>query len=174
MQVRLAEAEEAGYQGTYFASQESPHRDGYMTSSPEVPRRPFSRHHPSSSISPPQSPFSSVPPTPLTGQPLTSEEEVTAGETETETEMYTPRQPRVAPTGAHQAAQTPDEEVAEVVFFEYGVVVFFGLDEEQEMSILEDIDSLMSRKIAESDWEVEECHFAVRVNLTRKPFFIVL
>jgi uncharacterized Rmd1/YagE family protein len=57
-----------------------------------------------------------------------------------------------------------EDEVAEVVFFEYGVVVFFGLDEEQERGIIEDLDSagILKGPIVEDDWEVEECHFAVR------------
>jgi uncharacterized Rmd1/YagE family protein len=58
-----------------------------------------------------------------------------------------------------------EEDVAEVVFFEYGVVVFFGLEEAQEKSIIEDIEKadIMKRKIDENDWEVEECHFAVSI-----------
>ncbi|TFK72099.1 DUF155-domain-containing protein [Pluteus cervinus] len=58
--------------------------------------------------------------------------------------------------------QEHEEDIAEVVFFEYGVVVFFGLEESQERDILEDIDKagIMKRKIVEADWEVEECHYA--------------
>ncbi|KAJ7623471.1 hypothetical protein FB45DRAFT_925760 [Roridomyces roridus] len=54
------------------------------------------------------------------------------------------------------------EDVAEVVFFEYGVVVFFGLDEAQERSVLEDVENagIMKQKIKEEDWEIEECHYA--------------
>jgi len=54
-----------------------------------------------------------------------------------------------------------EEDVAEVVFFEYGVVVFFGLEEQQEKSVLEDIENagIMKQKIKEDDWEIEECHF---------------
>lgn len=56
-----------------------------------------------------------------------------------------------------------EDEVAEVVFFEYGVVVFFGLDEEQEKGIIEDVNTagILNGPIKEDDWEVEECHFAV-------------
>lgn len=55
------------------------------------------------------------------------------------------------------------EEFAEAVFFSYGVVVFFGLDEGQEKGILEDIDGagIMKRKMDEEKWEVEECHYSV-------------
>jgi uncharacterized Rmd1/YagE family protein len=57
-----------------------------------------------------------------------------------------------------------DSDVAEVVFFEYGVAVFFGLGEEQEKGILEDLDNagILKRAIKEDDWEVEECYFVVR------------
>lgn len=56
-----------------------------------------------------------------------------------------------------------DEKVAEVVFFAYGVVVFYGLEENQERSIIEDITTagVLTRKIEEDAWEIEECHFAV-------------
>jgi uncharacterized Rmd1/YagE family protein len=58
-----------------------------------------------------------------------------------------------------------DEAVAEVVFFEYGVVVFFGLEEGHEIGILEDIGNagILRRPIVEDDWEIEECHFTVGV-----------
>lgn len=50
--------------------------------------------------------------------------------------------------------------VGEVVFFEYGVTVFFGLTEREERDILEDCESagVWSRPLKEDDWEVEECH----------------
>jgi uncharacterized Rmd1/YagE family protein len=61
-----------------------------------------------------------------------------------------------------------EEEVAEVVFFQYGVVVFFGLEEGQEKSILEDLTNagILKRAIKEDDWEVEECHFTVGTRRT--------
>ena len=50
--------------------------------------------------------------------------------------------------------------VGEVVFFDYGVTVFFGLTEREERDILEDCESagVWSRPLREDDWEVEECH----------------
>ena len=53
--------------------------------------------------------------------------------------------------------------MAEVVFFSYGVAVFFGLEEAQERDILDDLESagVWIRKREEDDWEIEECHFAV-------------
>jgi len=55
------------------------------------------------------------------------------------------------------------ENVAEAVFFEYGVVVFFGLSEREEKDILDDIEQagVLRRPIQESEWEIEECHYAV-------------
>ncbi|EAU89288.2 YagE family protein [Coprinopsis cinerea okayama7 len=54
------------------------------------------------------------------------------------------------------------DNVAEVVFFEYGVVVFFGLDERGERDILDDLEQAGAyrRLMKEDDWEIEECHFA--------------
>ncbi len=56
-----------------------------------------------------------------------------------------------------------DEEFAEAVFFSYGVVVFFGLEEGQEKGILEDVEAagIATRKMDEENWEVEECHYTV-------------
>ncbi|KAG5219727.1 DUF155 domain-containing protein [Salix suchowensis] len=74
------------------------------------------------------------------------------------------KQRELGPSTPHTIThETVDEEVAEVVFFEYGVAVFFGLTEEQEKGILEDIEGtgVVRRKIAEEDWEVEACHFTV-------------
>lgn len=57
--------------------------------------------------------------------------------------------------------------VGEVVFFEYGVTVFFGLTEREERDILEDCESagVWSRPLKEDDWEVEECHHVSRIKL---------
>ncbi|KAJ2936770.1 hypothetical protein H1R20_g331, partial [Candolleomyces eurysporus] len=57
------------------------------------------------------------------------------------------------------------DSVGEVVFFEYGVLVFFGLTEREERDILEDIEQagVIRRPISEDDFEIEECHFASSV-----------
>ncbi|KAJ7113716.1 hypothetical protein C8R43DRAFT_1099527 [Mycena crocata] len=151
---RLSEAEEDGYQGTYFPAAHSPkaHRDGYISSSsPVFTRKPSAG--PFSTPSVPETPASEMPETPA------SEPSVAFGEY-----IQTSKGP---PTGISEEVPSArnfseDEDVAEVVFFEYGVVVFFGLEEDQEKSVLEDIDNagIMKGKIREEDWEVEECHFA--------------
>ncbi|KAF7370853.1 Enhancer of polycomb-like protein [Mycena sanguinolenta] len=144
---RLSEAEEDGYQGSYFPAAHSPkdRHDGYISSeSPVFARKSYPGHEgPFSHESVPETPASEVPETPV------SEPEPLPGEPPT-------------PTNPQPAAPTPEEEVAEVIFFEYGVVVFFGLDEQQEKSILEDVENagIMKKKISEEDWEIEECHFA--------------
>jgi len=72
----------------------------------------------------------------------------------------------VPPRTTRRRTKSPQEyegDVGEVVFFEYGVVVFFGLQERYERDIIEDIDraGILKRPIAEKDWEIEECHFIV-------------
>lgn len=83
-----------------------------------------------------------------------------AEESEAETEVGWNSSYRARP----QAKKTLSvENVAEVIFFEYGVAVFFGFSEEQELSVLEDITnaSIPTRKWNEDDWEIEECYFTV-------------
>ena len=54
-------------------------------------------------------------------------------------------------------------EVAEVIYFAYGVVVFFGPTESQERSFIDDIESagILVRKFEEDAWEIEEFHYVV-------------
>ncbi|CAK5267795.1 unnamed protein product [Mycena citricolor] len=151
--TRLSEAEEDGYQGTYFPPQHSPeaHPDGYISSSSPV----FSRPHYSAShevhasdadteVEPIHAPSISV-------------GEMSAGES-----LPTPYSDEIPRSEQLPSSSFQDEEVAEAVFFAYGVVVFFGFEEAQERSILEDLDvaGIMKKKIPEDDWEIEECHFA--------------
>ena len=114
----LSEAEEDGYQGTYFAPETATDgfdSEGFIPSSSPDDRRT----------------------TPETHQP----------------------EERKRPGGKTFSY----DKVAEVVFFTYGVVVFYGLEENQEREIIEDIDhaEILNRRIAEDDWEVEECHYTV-------------
>ena len=62
-----------------------------------------------------------------------------------------------------RAKSMVDERLAEVIFFAYGVVVFFGLQEHEERMIIDDIDTagVLTRRIDEENWEIEECHYAV-------------
>jgi uncharacterized Rmd1/YagE family protein len=119
----LSEAEENGYEGTYFPSENANEpftSDGFIpSSSPEEPR-----------ISD------------------------TAGGANQDTSKQRPR-----------ARSIPDERVAEVIFFAYGVVVFYGLQETQEKDIIDDLNSagILVRRVEEDLWEVEECHYTVRL-----------
>lgn len=137
---RLSEAEENGYQDTYFAAPESRSptslREGYMSSgSPVDTRRPPPRHH--------QSDYADA------------EDNGSKREQEDITREERPQTRK-------------EDDVAEVVFFEYGVVVLYGLQEEQERELLEDLDKagVIKRPIKEDDWEVEACHFAHDPNIS--------
>ncbi len=72
----------------------------------------------------------------------------------------TQSQPRKR-SSSSAAAVAAASKVAEVVFFDYGVTVFFGLTEQEERDVLEDCQSAgcWGRSLDESDWEVEECHY---------------
>ena len=168
--AHLSEAEEIGYQGTYFTSQASQSplslREGYISSSPLRVR---------TSSSPP------IPDLPHDEgleqcvQPLTPASEIlpittpTAVEVdpgaETDPGLYNTWKPAedVQPPEIPLTPRNSDEDVAEVVFFAFGVAVFFGLEERHEKDILEDIAKagIVKRPIDEDDWEIDECHFAV-------------
>lgn len=56
--------------------------------------------------------------------------------------------------------------VAEAIFFSYGVSVFFGFNETEEKEIMEDAETAGAwiRGLNEDDWEVEEFHYVVCLN----------
>jgi len=153
----MSQAEEDGYTGSYFIPGRSPERgishDGYiarsLTGSPPVDRR----------MREPE------------------ESEVDGESRERGPHVDTPllaQAPALAPPPAPSEPRTPvatGDDAAEIVFFAYGVAVFFGFDEMQERDVLEDIHSAGTLKgaRAESQWEVEECHFAV----SKFPPFLV-
>ncbi|KIK42717.1 hypothetical protein CY34DRAFT_804623 [Suillus luteus UH-Slu-Lm8-n1] len=148
LQKRLAEAEENGYQGSYFIPQEDVPRtsDGYMTSGSHA-----ESHRP--------------PPRPEVESEAEGEAEYAEegeGERYGENERSKDTKER-AEDGSHEQVEVKEEDrIAEVVFFAYGVAVFFGLDEGQERAIVEDIRNagILKRPMKEDDWEIEECHFA--------------
>ncbi|KAJ3986496.1 DUF155-domain-containing protein [Lentinula detonsa] len=140
--ARLSEAEEMGYQGSYFPQETEsyPNEDGYMTSSsPPETRQALNEESPFS----PTSYVSSSPET------IRQKREPSSSRIDIERE------------------RVPPQENAEVVFFEYGVVVCFGLTEGEEKSILEDVENagILRRKISEERWEIEECHFTHDPNI---------
>jgi uncharacterized Rmd1/YagE family protein len=157
----------------------SSNRDGYISSSPvEIRQRQHRQNRAAAepkmdaANSPIASPglstefssFSTERPAsmPVEGSPAPNNHDPSMPESEAEVEDE--RIGRVATL--KQAAQ--DDQVAEAVFFSYGVVVFFGLGEAQEKSIIEDIEKagVPADPISERDWEVEECHFVVSPSLT--------
>lgn len=140
LQSRMSEAEENGYQGTYFTAEGevSVGSDGFIPSSSPLQSRNkvMAESDAEGDMTPSQPELS-----PMVGSP----------------ERSTVKREFIKPPDMAQA----DEPVGEVVFFDYGVVVFFGLEEGQERSIIEDITNaeILKRPIPEEDWEVEECHF---------------
>lgn len=166
---RLSEAEENGYQGTYFPPPIDPSSDlrgeGYISSSSPIlsraVQRPHDHHMPETDVETEveHSGFATEPETPFLEAPPGANMEVDPG-AETDPGIYSKwKSPVETPDAAPPSRR--EEEVGEIVFFEYGVVVFFGLSEQQERDILEDVDNagIMKRKIVEDDWEIEECHF---------------
>ena len=174
--AHLSEAEENGYQGTYFPSEvaRSPTslREGYISSNSPV----LARNARLPNIDKPEP----VEETDVEADPgfMTEPEVETVASEDTTEPNHTPDidpgaetdpgfygrwTPKAAAAKLEPEALRKDEDVAEVVFFEYGVVVFFGLEERQEKDILEDIDNagVVRRKLDEDDWEIEECHFTV-------------
>lgn len=139
----MSEAEENGYQGTYFTAEgeASVGSDGFIPSSSPLD----SRHKAvaESDAEGDSGPSYQPEPSPLIGS----------------SEKPTVHREFLKPPDMAQA----DEPVGEVVFFDYGVVVFFGLEEGQERSIIEDITNaeILKRPVPEDDWEIEECHFEV-------------
>jgi uncharacterized Rmd1/YagE family protein len=147
---RMSQAEEDGYTGSYFIPGRSPERafshDGYiarsLTSSPPIDRRMRDL-----------------------------EENEVEGESHergfgVDTPLVTQSATLAPPTVSVSEPRTPvaaGDDAAEIVFFAYGVAVFFGFDEMQERDILEDVHGAGTVKGArtESEWKIEECHYAV-------------
>ncbi|KAF5369077.1 hypothetical protein D9758_003052 [Tetrapyrgos nigripes] len=150
--ARLSEAEEIGYQGSYF--NHNPERlrdDGYITSSP-TERRGGVRD---SGL---RSAVSGSAPTVSDSEAYTDAENPNSpfSESEQTTPFLAPEvslvSPRAIADPAPSAMSNSEPENAEVIFFDYGVVVFFGLNEAQE----KDIRGLL---------EIEECHYTHDPNI---------
>ncbi|KIJ15894.1 hypothetical protein PAXINDRAFT_168871 [Paxillus involutus ATCC 200175] len=215
--TRLSEAEENGYQGSYFATprqhphEEAPRRedDGYMTEGRADGYVAEGREGGYVSEGGPEEGYvteeSSVQtrrvglPGILMGEPETEGESgiVTEAVRETEAEVETAPETEVEQNGLgrpredHQVKQTPalhsdfqpltlrvpelelEEPIAEVVFFEYGVTVFYGFDATQERCVIDDLTNagIFKRMIKEDDWEVEECHFAIDLSIAHPRIY---
>lgn len=177
---RLSEAEENGYQGSYFATprprsrEETSRRedDGYVTEgreggyvtegSPVGTRRGRSRPH--TFIVAAESEAEAGAETGADAGFVTNAVEET--DLHEGDELQTPIVQQASPQ--QDPEQESEEPIAEVVFFAYGVAVFYGFNEAQERSIIDDLVNagIFRRLIKEGDWEIEECHFAVRLQVT--------
>jgi uncharacterized Rmd1/YagE family protein len=182
---RLSEAEENGYQGSYFATPRPRsceeisrgENDGYVTEgreggyvtegSPIEMRR--ERDPPHSLMFATESEAEAGGKTDVDGGFVTE----AAGQTEVEHDnprgrdaLQTPTLYRASPQ--RETEPGSEEPVAEVVFFAYGVAVFYGFNEMQEQSIIDDLANarIFRRMIKGSNWEIEECHFAVSLRFT--------
>ncbi|KAI0760216.1 hypothetical protein C8Q74DRAFT_1319416 [Fomes fomentarius] len=150
----LSEAEEDGYQGTYFTyPSTSPRIEGYMPSaSPET-----LPHRPSLGSGEVRDAVSSE-------QHLLQVEHVLSPEDSNPAISPSPSQggPTRSKRSSRRAAAQEIQNFVKAIFFEYGVVVFFGLREDQELGIVEDIEGagIMTRPIPHDDWEVEACHYS--------------
>ncbi|KAH9039201.1 DUF155-domain-containing protein [Lactarius hengduanensis] len=157
--TRMSQAEEDGYTGSYFVPGRSPENgfwrdDGYIAGhSPPAPRRePEDSEVEGESRDRGRSVGSAE--TPALAPPELTFTPASAGTLP----VSEPRTPVLA----------PGDDAAEIVFFAYGVVVFFGFEEMQERYILEDVHGAGALKgaRAEGEWEVEECHFAYDPTIT--------
>ena len=163
--TRMSQAEEDGYTGSYFVPGRSPENgfkfwrdDGYIAghSPPTVRREPEESELDGESrdrglsVDPAETPALAA--QELAFTPVVAAAAPPEGE---------PRTPVLA----------PGDDAAEIVFFTYGVAVFFGFDEIDERYILEDLHGAGAVKGArqEGEWEVEECHFAVSI-VHLRPF----
>lgn len=150
---RMSQAEEDGYTGSYFIPGRSPERgfshDGYiarsLTSSPPVDRR-----------------IRDLEEIEVEGEPRERERGFVV-DTPLATQSPTLVPPPTAPVSEPRTPVATGDDAAEIVFFAYGVVVFFGFEEMQERDILEDVHGAGTVKgvRAEGEWEIEECHYAV-------------
>lgn len=145
MMSRFSEAEEYGYDGPHFTSgsPSSPEfsiHDGYIHSPSS--RRPL---HPEG----------------LAFSIADDSEDERARLRAAATAPMLPPPPRKPPQIAREVRERA--QVAEIVAFDYGVIVFVGMELAQERAILDDFEraGVCVRRREEDDWEIEECHFDV-------------
>lgn len=144
----LSEAEDNGYQGMYF--------DSAATDSEAAPQQ--------TGFIPSTSPITTAteqPSEPLVSPPLPQDQ---PGEVQQYGSGRATRKKKKAMKRleADILDVSCPNDYAEAIFFAYGVIVFFGLTEQQERGIVEDAEGagILRRKFVEGDWEVEECHYA--------------
>lgn len=156
MLSKMSEADEYGYDGSYFTSGSLPspgfaYQDGYITSSPPTSRKPDALESETETES---EAMSIQTPPEFERRPLPIRPEAP------------PMTPRRSASKSKRPYPVQDTHVAELVVFDYGVAVFLGFEEAQEKSILEDLNvaGLLTRPIEESDWEIEQGHYIVSIS----------
>ena len=155
----MSQAEEDGYTGSYFIPGGSPeqgfsHHDGYIAAARSLTGSP--------------------PPDRRMREPEENEfegESRERGSLLVDTPVLVQSTACPPPVNEPRTPVVTGDDAAEIVFFAYGVAVFFGFDEMQEHNILEDVHGAGTLKgaRAEREWEVEECHFAVCSLITLLP-----
>lgn len=154
---RMTQAEDLGYNDTYFPASDDP------AAPPFDPSAEYLLSHSPPAVSTTESWVS--PSTEEGSSPSWSENSETPTATvpppaET-TESFRPKAERRKSKSSHQPR------VAEAVFFSYGVSVFFGFEEGQERDVMEDCETagVWQRPLEEDGWETEECHYVVGFRL---------
>ncbi|CAG8763430.1 5741_t:CDS:2, partial [Acaulospora morrowiae] len=74
---------------------------------------------------------------------------------------FFPKPPIIADLLEIEEVTVPSQEqlIPEIFYFEYGVVVIWGMKEEEEKSLLRDLVAFEEEKLAASDVETEEFHY---------------
>lgn len=81
-------------------------------------------------------------------------------------ELHRPSRRRYpSPTKRRRDRDRSQNQVAEAVFFSYGVSVFFGFQADEEREIMADCEAagVWQQGLSEDDWEIEEFHYIVCV-----------
>lgn len=124
----MTEAEEYGYDGSYFTSGSAPtpgfaYRDGYISSSPPTKRNRVRMESDTEG-----EPYSTAAET--DGSPVLSPRRLV----DNGPPNFDSNRPRI-----NERMMALEEQIAELIVFDYGVLVFLGMEESQERAILEDI-----------------------------------
>ncbi|OXG30527.1 cytoplasmic protein [Cryptococcus neoformans Bt120] len=153
-EMREAEREGEG-------ERQTPHYETKSESEPEEPRG-HTHHDPGTHLSPDHPGYlEHTPSTALTPMDLPPHHQHHHHH-----QLSTNMQQEYMPPTAQQRprrrkSQASLNNVAEAVFFSYGVSVFFGFNEGEEKEIMEDAETAgaWTRGLSEDDWEIEEFHY---------------
>ncbi|WVQ93255.1 hypothetical protein IAU59_000321 [Kwoniella sp. CBS 9459] len=125
-------------------------------------------HVPAPALSPedlarplPEDPAHTSPEVVVSHAPLHSHSDHPSPTSPTEVQHSRYAHPATRPGKPRRRKSHSTQNVAEAVFFSYGVSVFFGFKEMEEREIMEDCEmaGTWTRGLEEDDWEVEEFHY---------------